>query len=177
MNKKEIIELLQTNLDILIDWLEKQPKEIWEKGPSDKWTTGQHVLHLVNSFQLLNKALNFPRFFLKHKFGLCNRETRDYDTVVKNYQNKLKGNEDKARKFNSKLKKPSLKSRKKILRKLSLSNKKLQNKVRRRSDLNLDRLVIPHPLMGKMTIREIVMWSAYHLEHHTTILSEKYENL
>ncbi|TMM31423.1 DinB family protein [Polaribacter aestuariivivens] len=177
MDKKEIVKILEEKHQILFDWLQNQPEEIWEKAPEGKWTTAQQIQHLVDSLQLLNNALSYPRFFLKHKFGLCNRETRDYDFIVKNYQKKLIENKDQAAFFNRKLKKPVLKNRERLLNRLQIQNKKLQYKVNKISDLNLDTLVIPHPLMGKMTIREIVMWTAYHTEHHTNILKEKYSNI
>ena len=35
---------------------------------------------------------------------------------------------------------------------------------------DLDTYLLPHPLLGKMTIREISLWTAYHTEHHYKIL-------
>lgn len=174
MDKIEIVNLLEEKHKVLLNWLEEQPRENWEKGPEEKWTTGQQIQHLVDSLQLLNNALSYPRFFLKYKFGLCNREPRGYETVAKNYQQKLKDNQDRARLFNQKLKKPLQKNRERLLNRLQIQSKKLQFKIRKISDINLDTLVIPHPLMGKMTIREIIMWTAHHTEHHTDILIKNY---
>ena len=89
MDKNDISDLLEENHQDLFTWLENQPDENWEKGPKHKWSTSQHIQHLVNSLQLLNNALSYPRFILKYKFGTCNRETRDYETVSKKYQEKL----------------------------------------------------------------------------------------
>ena len=174
MKKEAIANLLEEKHTILFNWLENSPKDHWEKGPKDKWTVGQQILHLTDSLQLLNNALSYPRFFLKYKFGTCNREPRDYKTVAEKYQQKLKENKERARVFNQKLKKPLLKDRKRLLTKLQIQSKKLQYKLLKISDINLDTLVIPHPLMGKMTIREIIMWTAHHTEHHTEILQKHY---
>ncbi|MCI2227967.1 DinB family protein [Polaribacter sp. MSW13] len=174
MNKDAIASLLEEKYKELFLWMENQSIDIWEKGPEGKWTTGQQILHLVNSLQMLNNALSYPRFFLKYKFGTCNRAPRDYDTVVKNYQKKLSENKDRVRTFNQNLKTPTLTERKRLLTRLQIQQKKLQYKLKKTSDLNLDSLVIPHPLMGKMTIREIIMWTAHHTEHHTTILKNNY---
>jgi hypothetical protein len=170
MNKTNIADLLEVKHQILFDWLAKQPKDIWEKGPDKKWTTGQQIQHLVDSLQALNNALSYPRFFLKYKFGICNRATRNYETVATNYQKKLIKHKDKARNFNKNLKKPTLKQRAQLLAKLQIQSKKLQYKIKKISTHNLDTLVIPHPLMGKMTVREIIMWTAHHTEHHTETL-------
>ena len=174
MQKDAIADLLEEKHQILFDWLNSQPDDNWEKRPDNKWTVGQQILHLVNSLQLLNNALSYPRFFLKYKFGTCNRESRDYETVTKKYQEKLIANQDRARVFNQKLKKPIQKERERLLNRLQIQNKKLQYKLRKISNINLDTLVIPHPLMGKMTIREIIMWTAHHTEHHTNILKKNY---
>lgn len=174
MEKQAIADLLEKKHQILFNWLEKQPNDNWEKGPDNKWTVGQQILHLVNSLQALNKALSYPRFFLKYKFGLCNRELRSYKTIVEKYEHKLLQNSERARVFNQKLKKPLQKDRERLLTKLQIQSKKLQYKVNKISDVNLDTLVIPHPLMGKMTVREIIMWTAHHTEHHTETLIMTY---
>ena len=174
MDKKDIADLLEQKHQQLFDWINNQPNENWEKGPEGKWTMGQHILHLVNSLQLLNNALSYPRFFLKYKFGVSNREGRDYETVAKKYQQKLSENQDRARVFNQKLKTPTLAEKEHLLTRFQIQQKKLQYKTRKISDKNLDTLVIPHPLMGKMTVREIIMWTAHHTEHHYKTLKDNY---
>ena len=76
--------------------------------------------------------------------------------------------------FNKDLKKPTLKERESLLTKFQIQQKKLQYKTKKISDKNLDKLIIPHPLMGKMTLREIIMWTAHHTEHHTETLKLLY---
>ncbi|WP_159948441.1 DinB family protein [Polaribacter septentrionalilitoris] len=174
MKKEAIAELLEEKNQHLFYWLENQPIDNWENGPKNKWTVGQQILHLVNSLQTLNKALSYPRFFLKYKFGTCNREIRDYKTVADKYQEKLLVNQERAKVFNQKLKIPKQKDRDRLLTQFQIQSKKLQYKVRKISDINLDTLLLPHPLMGKMTIREIIMWTAHHIEHHTNILIDNY---
>jgi hypothetical protein len=176
MDKIVITDLLEEKHSTLFTWLEKQPTENWEKGPKNKWTVGQQIQHLVDSLQQLNSALSYPNFILKYKFGICNREIRDYETVAKNYQNKLIEFKDRARAFNQNLKKPLLNERNNLLSKLQIQNKKLQYKTSKLKDKSLDTLLLPHPLMGRMTLREIIMWTAHHTEHHTTILKENYSD-
>ena len=174
MQKQEIADLLEQKHQELFSWIEKQPDENWEKGPEGKWTLGQHVMHLVNSLQLLNNALSYPKFILKYKFGTSNRPSRDYETVAKRYRDKLAENQERARNFNQNLKKPTLREKDRLLTRFQIQQKKLQYKTRKISDKNLDTLLVPHPLMGKMTIREIIMWTAYHTEHHTETLQKFY---
>lgn len=174
MNKEAIAEILEEKHQALFEWLENQPEEKWEKGPEDKWSTGQHILHLLKSIKPLNDALSMPRLLLRTQFGKNNREVRSYETVASKYEQKLSKNLDKAKIFNEKLKPTKLSEREYILHRLQTENKKLQYKVRRIKDNNLDELVLPHPLMGKMPVREIIMWTAHHVDHHTKILKDNY---
>lgn len=174
MEKKEIISVLERKHTDLFDWLEGQTTEKWEMGPDGKWTSGQHILHLVQSIRLLNKALRTPKFLLKRKFGTANRPVRSYDEVAQRYEERLAANLERSRDFNKGLPTPSQKERQRLLASLQIQNKKLQYKTNKWSDRHLDTLLLPHPLMGRMIIREIIMWTAHHTEHHTSILKENY---
>jgi hypothetical protein len=174
MKKEEIMNALENEHLKLFEWLEKQPDQNWIKGPKEKWTTGQHILHLVDAIKKLNKAMNLPKFLLKSKFGVSNRELRSYNAVVKRYQEKLTQNQEKAKIYNTGMKIPTVKEKKQLLYLLAVQNKKLQNKTNKWKDAHLDTLILPHPLLGKMPIREIIMWTAYHTAHHTRTLIENY---
>ncbi len=174
MKKEEVIDALENEHQKLFDWLEKQPDEAWEKGPEGKWTTGQHILHLVNAIKKVNHAMSFPKFILKGKFGVSNRTVRSYKAVVERYQEKLVQYQDRAKTYNTGMKIPSLKEKKRLLHLLTVQNKKLQYKTNKWKDIHLDTLLLPHPLLGKMPIREVVMWTAHHTAHHTATLIKNY---
>lgn len=63
-----------------------------------------------------------------------------------------------------------------IITRLQMEYKKLQYKTMKISDSNLNNLGGPHPLMGKMPLREIIMWTAHHVNHHRKIL-QKHHNI
>lgn len=174
MNSKEIVFILEQKHQDIFTWLENQPDSFWMKGPEGKWTAGQHILHLVNSIKMLNKALSLPKFLIKYKFGVANRPSRSYDEVAQRYEKKLSENLERAARFNQKLATPSENQKASLLNILQIQNKKLQYKTNKLKDRHLDMLILPHPLMGKMTVREIIMWTAHHTEHHYKILKEKH---
>jgi hypothetical protein len=175
MDKESIADLLEEKHHALISWLENQDNDKWELGPENKWTSGQQALHLLQSIIPLNNALSLPKFILKYKFGKANRDVRDYNTIVNRYQERLKEvPPGRVSPFSNKMNHSKLKDKQYILNRLQVENKKLQYKTRKLSDKNLDTIILPHPLMGKMPVREILMWTAYHVEHHTKQLQEKY---
>lgn len=175
MNKEDIVTILEEKHKIIIDWLHNQEKDKWQEGPEGKWTSGQQALHLLQSIKPLNDALSMPKFLLKFKFGKSNREVREYDAIVKRYQERLIDAKGKTYKGSRNMKIPALDEKEYILNRLQVENKKLQYKTLKRwSDKQLDTYILPHPLMGKMPVREIIMWTAHHVEHHTKILQDKY---
>ncbi len=174
MNSTKIITLLEEKHKDLFDWLNQKQEDVWISGPRERWTTGQHFLHLENSLKMLNKALSVPKFILKYKFGTANRPSRSYKEVADRYEVKLSENLDRAKKFNQNLEIPDLKKKASIVGSIHIQNKKLQYKTKRLKDKHLDTLIVPHPLMGKMTLREIIMWTAHHTEHHYKILKKDY---
>jgi len=174
MDKEAIADLIEAKHTELISWLEQQPEDSWTQGPEGKWTTGQQALHLLQSIKPLNDALSMPKFLLRFKFGKANRPVRNYNAIVLRYQERLEEVKGKTFKGSQNMKIPILTDKDYILNRLQTEHKKLQYKTKKISDKNLDTLILPHPLMGKMPIREIIMWTAHHVEHHTETLKTSY---
>lgn len=177
MEKEALIEQLeQAHLD-LFNFLENQPEELWLLGPEGKWTTGQQAMHLLQSIKALNDALSLPQFFIKYKFGTANRAVRTYDEVVRRYNQRLAEAGKATFKPSKVMKIPPLSDKIYLLNRLKMENKKLQYKTNKMQDKHLDALVLPHPLMGKMPVREFIMWTIHHIIHHTNSLKENYVTL
>lgn len=174
MDKETITNLLEEKNQKLIDWLSNQDDEKWQEGPEGKWTSGQQALHLLQSIKPLNTALSLPKFILKFKFGKSNRDLRDYDTIVNRYHERLKEVKGITYKGSQNMKVPTLSDKAYILNRLQVEHKKLQYKTLHWKDDALNNYILPHPLMGKMPVRELIMWTAYHIEHHTKTLEDNY---
>jgi len=174
MTKVEVIDALMQKHEILIEWLRGHPDQNWVKGPQDKWNTGEHIVHLIQSENALNKALWLPKFYLKYKFGTNNRENRTYHQIVKKYQDKLANNPGVVAKISADMPIIALTNKITYISTLEKEKMKLIKKIQKWTEHDLDTYLLPHPLMGRMTIREIVIWTAYHTEHHYNILKSNY---
>jgi DinB superfamily len=174
MNPTQINEALSQNFIELKSLFDTQGAEFYMVQPEGKWTAGQHVIHLVQSTEPLLKAMRFPGFVLGWKFGKNNREVRDYDSIVNRYHEKLAAIGNVVSPFSSTMPTPTSDEMKEWIDKLDKLNKKLAAKTLSKSYKSLDTYLVPHPLMGRMTLREILMWNAYHTKHHVDILKQKY---
>ncbi|BAO77092.1 DinB family protein [Winogradskyella sp. PG-2] len=115
-----------------------------------------------------------PKFLLRYKFGKANRPVRNYEAIVQRYQERLEDAKGRTFKGSENMKVPAFSEKEYILNRIQTEQKKLQHKTKTISYKNLDTLILPHPLMGKMPVREIIMWTAHHVEHHTETLKAKY---
>jgi hypothetical protein len=177
MVNTEICQLLKTNENQLFDLFASQPLNFWEMRPEGKWTAGQHVIHLVQSTEQLLKALKLPDFFLKWKFGTNNRSNRSYAEIIEKYKEKLTAVSPSAvSPFSRNMPDSPATERHEWLSRLSALHVKVNKLTEKLSDKQMDTILLPHPLMGRMTLREILMWNAYHLEHHIAVLNKKYIN-
>jgi len=174
MDTTEITNELKKSETAIIKFFESREPAFWEKKPEGKWTAGQHIIHLVQSTRPLLKAVSLPGFFLKWKFGTSNRPSRTYDQVVARYLEKLASAPDVVSPFSSKMPESPAGEKQRWFSELSQLNDKLNKKTAKLTDRQLDTLIVPHPLLGKMTLREILMWNTFHTEHHRRVLLEKY---
>ena len=55
--------------------------------------------------------------------------------------------------------------------------KMIENNLTNFTEGELDNLVLPHPLLGQLTIREMIYFTIYHVEHHTRNIKRNIEQL
>jgi hypothetical protein len=175
MIKKELIDITEEKFQDLFDFLETHDSEKWNQGPEGKWKAGQHVMHLLQSAKPLNRVLGLPKFILRYKFGKPNRGPRTYDVVEEKYKTKLAAAGVVISPFSKNMPDTPPGSKAEIINKLKKEKEILLKKIKRVSEQNLDKYLIPHPLLGRMLMREMIMWNAIHVNHHLDILKLKYQ--
>ena len=174
MNKESIIDLIGNKHQNLVNWMEIHGQEFWSYGPSGKWTSAQQIVHLVQSIKPLNTAMVIPKVALKMKFGKANRPPRSYDQVVNRYHERLREAEGIVSPFSQEMPEPSLNEMDEWLSRLTKENNKLIKSISKSwKEKDLDICLLPHPLMGKMLVREMLMWHAYHTEHHFKLIQSR----
>lgn len=172
MTKKEIIEQIQSQSRALQNWFLDKPIEKMEFAPEGAWTAGQHLLHLIKSTRPLGKGMGYPRILLLWKFGKAKHPSRSYEDTIKAYTDALdKGGKATGEYVPRDVKKAE---REALVNRFGDEISVLTNQVHQWSEKNLDKTNVPHPLIGDMTLREMLYFTIYHMEHHLKILEERY---
>lgn len=171
-DKKEIIKQLEKQSKLLRSWYVDKPIEKMEFAPEGAWTAGQHLLHLIKSTKPLGKGMGYPRLLLLWKFGRVKRPSRGYEDTIQSYQDALNKGGKAPKPFVPRDVKKA--EREVLLDRFRDEMSILINQVHQWSEKNLDKTAVPHPLLGNLTLREMLYFTIYHMEHHLKILEERY---
>ena len=165
MEKVELIGGLIENHRKFIGLINSLSDEDFSARPNpEKWSNGENLAHILQSTQPLNQALALPKFQLKMMFGKSNRPSRSYEELVKKYQEKLAEGGKASGKYLPK--EISIDERAKLADKLSVTVKNIVTKISDFSENDFDEFILPHPLLGKLTLREMMYFTSYHVQHH-----------
>lgn len=164
MTKEEIAHLLQSNHKRFID-LHASLNEIqFETSNNGKWNPGRELDHIIRAVRPVVLAFSLPLFILKLAFGKANRPSKTYEALVEKYHIKLaQGGRASGRFIPQGIK---FKDKKAALKKLDRLIVQLNKRTTVRAEQALDHYILPHPLLGKLTLREMLYFTAYHVEHH-----------
>ena len=131
---------------------------------NEKWTAGQQLDHIYKSVSTLNMAMMLPKFVIRLYVGRANRPSKDYDALVAKYKLRLEAGGKARGRFIPKPVSPGDKIQ--LKKKLMSAVDGLCKKIDKYSEKQLDYYILPHPLLGKLTIREMLYFTIYHVEHH-----------
>lgn len=164
MDKAKIAIKLKQNHSEFIDFISSLSKEEFLYIPIDKWSAGQQLEHIVLALRPLALILKSPKFILRLVWGSANRPSKDYDGLVNKYNQKLANGGRASGRFVPKL--VTFKQREKLLLDIEKHVLQISKSINKYIEEELDQYIIPHPLLGKLTLKEMMYFTIYHVEHH-----------
>ena len=167
-DKKSITSALNEAIDNFYQFVNFLDIDRFEKSPPGKWNAGQHLDHLIRSIKPLNIAYGLPGFILKVMFGVANRNSKTYSALVDKYELKLAAGGKASGRFLPPLVK--FESKGKLCKEYKHQKEKLISKIEKFSETDLDKYILPHPLLGKLTLREMLFFTIHHNEHHLKLI-------
>lgn len=164
MTKAEILQQFSERHQTFVTLITSLSQEEFLFIKSDKWTAGQQLDHIYRSVKPLKMALGLPKFVPRLLFGKANRPSKDYDNLVKKYVAKLASDYKVSKQFLPKS--IAFEESKSLENKLLHTIQMLCNHLNKYDEPELDSYILPHPLLGKLTLREMLYFTVYHVEHH-----------
>lgn len=134
----------------------------------DAWSPADNVRHLLKSVRPVVSALHLPGPVLALLFGPARAPSRGYEQMRETYHARL-GAGGRAGRFapSPLVAPPDLEAwRVELMRRRVRTEMALAAAVRRLGERTLERRRLPHPLLGKLTVREMLFFTLYHQLHH-----------
>lgn len=157
-----------TNLEDAFSSLNKYAEQLSDtdffKLQNNKWNAAQQIEHLAWSHFITNSIFSTPKSVLKLLYKINQRTNFSYEDIKLQYQQKLATGSKSAIIFHPKL---TLLKKRNLINSFSKSaQQKLLNNLKDITENDLDLYLVPHPIIGKITIREMMFFTIYHNEHH-----------
>ncbi len=164
MQRSELVLQLTESHQAFVDYLRSLTDQELVYSNQHKWTAGQQLDHIYRSCRPVLLAMSLPKFLLRVLFGKANRPSRSYEELVAKYKIKLaEGGKATGRFVPKEIATGEV---------APLSSAVMQVIGRLReltagfSEQELDTYILPHPLLGKLTLREMLYFTIYHVGHH-----------
>ena len=164
MNKSEILQRLYFSHARFITQITVLSDSDYLRSTNGKWTPGQQLDHIIKSVSPVNLAFGLPAFLLSVSFGKANRPSRSYEELVEKYHIKLATGYKAPALFVPKS--IGVKHRERLPKKLRTLIYSIMYHANTFSESQLDTFLLPHPLLGKLTLREMLYFTIYHVGHH-----------
>lgn len=171
MTKDELAIELSRSVAAFNRYVDELPVDVFEWEPGGKWSAGQNLSHLVRSLQAIQLGFSVPLFLLKLIYGKSNRPSRSYEELHNKYKSNLAAGGRATGRFVPG--KVSTASKASLLNSHLKLIARLQGRVTKLTEHEMEHYLLPHPLLGKLTMKEMLMFQVMHVYHHLGLLKDR----
>ena len=165
----ELISKLKYANQSVTKWFTEFPAEEFFTRYGETWSASDNVDHLIKSHKPIAKALRLPKFTLQAMFGKPERQSKTYEKTCEIYRAEIAKGAQASGRFLPKQQTPMESAEEKkaeLLEQWSKASAELLLVAEKWNDSELDGYLLPHPLIGKLTIREMLLFTIYHNLRH-----------
>ncbi|MGE5106490.1 MAG: DinB family protein [Sphingobacteriales bacterium] len=143
------------------------------KRIDNKWSIAENLQHLITSTKMTNLALRVPKFALRLLYGKPNRPSRTYEELIAKYNSKLEAGAKASGRYIPKDQEIN-KGKDELLVNWNAAAANYLSRIKYYWDEeSLDQYIVPHPMLGKITIRELMYFTIYHSKHHLKAIRQR----
>ncbi|WP_420151471.1 DinB family protein [Spirosoma sp.] len=143
-------------------------EEQFKQHIGEKWAVADVVQHLYLSARPVARLMAGSRDVLL-QWGKPDGESRAYDAISLAYQQRLRMGVKAPEPFTPRPEDMQADKRD-IIERLVTTYQAIIEALNNWTDQELDDYVIPHPALGKLTVREMIQFISIHTQHHLRLL-------
>jgi DinB superfamily len=173
LSKEDIIHELEIASKEFNGFCHSISDQFFFQQRADKWSIAQNVKHLIISADRTRLVFVLPKFIVRYYVGKPNRSSRSYDELLTKYKLKLQQGGRASGRFIPKAVSKK-KKKEKMLHIFSRAMNRLIVVINDKwKDSQLDQYIAPHPLLGKITLRELCYFTIFHTQHHLNNIKQR----
>lgn len=139
----------------------------------EAWSPAEHLSHLNTAVRTVALVFSVPSWLLRLRFGRADWPSRSYEALRDDYRAVLAAGGKASGRY---VPRPETSpDREAMLARWARVNARLRRALARWDEKELDRVVLPHPLLGKLTAREVAYFTVYHGGHHVDAVKRRLE--
>lgn len=146
------------------------------KRPGSKWSAAEHMQHLIISTNTTTLAYTLPKFLVRWVGGTPNRPSRTYDELKEKYYKKLAEGGKASGRFVPKPIEINYGKQKLLGNWQKATAKFIKALNNNRTEKDLDSFLARHPLLGRITLRELCYFTIFHTQHHLHSIQKPVDN-
>ncbi|MDH5644282.1 MAG: DinB family protein [Gemmatimonadota bacterium] len=150
------------------EYMESMPPDQFIAPQGEHWSPDGHLRHITKATRAVAKAMSVNKGLLMLRFGISFRPSDTYDGIREKYLMRIAAGAGAGRftpsDRNTDVSLEDWKAQ--TMDRWKAAGADLIVQLDRWHDTALDRLRLPHPLLGKLTVREILFFTLLHNAHH-----------
>lgn len=174
-SKKEILSSIEKSRDEIFGYISSINASKFLEKPQSGWSGEENLRHLVNSGNTILLGIVTPRILTRIIFGRASRKPRSYVQIIEVYQKRIQ--QGRGAGIFTPVKTSSSndggRKKEKLLRKWNILCDRLLKLLEKWTEDELDTYRLPHPILGLLTVREMLFFFVYHNYHHISKLEKR----
>jgi len=167
-DKYHLLEMVRENTEMVANFFERIPIEIFFKKNGNGWSAGENLIHLHKSTLPVSLSLITPKILLRMMFGTESEIKEPLEIMKRLYFSKLQSGAH-AGIFTPQIivegrMNPNEKA--KLLKKWNDLSCEYILRIGKWTDKEMSECNLPHPILGKISVKQIICFSVFHNEHH-----------
>lgn len=169
--KSEILYELQKANEAVTQWFDKIPANEFFVRHGEIWSASDNVDHLIRANKPVIKAMKLPRLALQTMFGKHTETARSYEAICAFYRDELAKGAVASGNYLPDQKQPDNPEevKREILGRWVSVSAELVAQAENWNEQDLDVYQLPHPILGNLSMREMLYFTHYHNLRHASL--------
>ena len=169
--KANLLAALKDSNQRALAWFQEIPAIDFFKREGEVWSSSDNLDHLIKAVKPVTKALKLPRITLHAMFGKPEKASVSYEELCQRYRDAIARGGQASGRYLPEQKRPvgdAEDQKRRLLEEWANASRELVSMAEKWQEDDLDQYQLPHPLLGRLTIREMLYFTIYHNLRHAS---------